>query len=262
MKLDALDHPKTLDFAARLNCSRPTAIGYLELLWAFTGKQAPAGNIGKFPDGAIARACDFMGEPQSFLQCLLQSGFIDLHPVHRYVVHDWQEHCPRWVAAKLGKLGAQFVGNGPPISTVERTAVATVVATAEASSRARVPPGEGKGREGKPCQGSESTSPESVDNGDNSIGPERRPGIFDSRDSPPKEPSPGRARGPAALRKNADFEEINDAVSKVLANPAWGCHSSDTEHIAKLCGITEAQAIESVRQLRDRGRLPTAGAAA
>src|SRR5688572_3740571 len=127
MKLDALDHPKTLDFSARLGVSRPTAIGHLELLWAFTSKVAPQGNIGKFPDGAIARACDFMGDPQCFLQSLLQSGFIDPHPTHRYVIHDWQEHAPRWVSAKLNKIGAQFVGNGPSTSTVEPTAVATAV---------------------------------------------------------------------------------------------------------------------------------------
>ena len=58
MKLDALDHPKTLDLAARLNVELPTVIGHLELLWAFTGKKASQGGIGKWPDGAIARARD------------------------------------------------------------------------------------------------------------------------------------------------------------------------------------------------------------
>ena len=58
VKLDALDHPKTLDLAARLNVELPTVIGHLELLWAFTGKKASQGGIGKWPDGAIARARD------------------------------------------------------------------------------------------------------------------------------------------------------------------------------------------------------------
>jgi hypothetical protein len=146
MKLEALDHPKTLDFAARLGVELPTAIGYLELLWAFTGKKSPAGNIGKWPDGAIARACHFMGDPQSFLQSLLQSGFIDLHEAHRYVIHDWQEHCPRWVSAKLKKLNCTFSGNG---ATAERTAVATTVASVEPITRARAIPREDKTRQGK-----------------------------------------------------------------------------------------------------------------
>lgn len=149
MKLEALDHPKTLDFASRLRVELPTAIGYLELLWAFTGKKAPQGNIGKFSDGSIAMACYFRGDPQAFLQSLLQSGFIDAHPVHRYVIHDWQEHAPRWVSAKLKKLNAQFVGNGEPTRTTEPTAVATAEATTEPSPCARASPRQDKGREGK-----------------------------------------------------------------------------------------------------------------
>lgn len=109
MKLDALDHPKTLDLAARLNVELPTAIGYLELLWAFTGKKAPQGNIGKWPDGAIARACFWMGPPETFLGALLAARFLDSDPTHRYLIHDWPEHAPRWVKSKLKSLGLAFV---------------------------------------------------------------------------------------------------------------------------------------------------------
>lgn len=48
MKLDGLDHPKTLDFAARLDISLPQAIGHLELLWAFVAQKTPHGNVGKW----------------------------------------------------------------------------------------------------------------------------------------------------------------------------------------------------------------------
>jgi hypothetical protein len=123
MKLDALDHPKTFDFAARLGVELPTALGHLELLWAFTGKQSPQGDIGKWPDGSIARACYWMGDPAAFMRALQDSGFIDPDPKHRLIVHDWPEHCMRWVRAKLKKLGKNFL-----YPTVE----ATVVATTEA----------------------------------------------------------------------------------------------------------------------------------
>lgn len=109
MKLDALDHPKTLDLAARLNVELPTAIGHLELLWAFTSKKAPQGNIGKWPDGAISRACYWMGRPEVFLQALHDSGFLDADDVHRFTIHDWHEHAPRWVRAKLAKADESFV---------------------------------------------------------------------------------------------------------------------------------------------------------
>lgn len=107
MKLDALDHPKTYDFASRLDVTRPTAIGHLELLWSFTGQKAPQGNLGKWPDGAIARACDWMGDPKVFISALVDSGFLDVDEQHRLTVHDWSVHAPGWVRAKLknAKLG-------------------------------------------------------------------------------------------------------------------------------------------------------------
>lgn len=177
MKLDALEHPKTLDFAARLGVSRPTTLGHLELLWAFTGKHSPQGDIGKWPDGAIARACEWMGDPKSFLQSLLQSGFIDRHPGHRYVIHDWHEHAPRWVRAKLAKAKLEFVssvvatvvrsiddtsdddGDGPgnDVATVEPT----VVAPAGPSSKCS----EVKGSEEKSLSQSARESDENVSRG-------------------------------------------------------------------------------------------------
>lgn len=117
MKLDALDHPKTLDFAARLNVELPTAIGHLELFWAFVGKKSPQGNIGKWPDGAIARACYWMAQPELFISALVGSGFIDTSASHRLLVHDWPEHAPRWVRSKLKTLGTGFIVDAsPPVS--------------------------------------------------------------------------------------------------------------------------------------------------
>ena len=49
MKRDALAHPKTLDLAARLNCSRAEAIGLLTLLWNWTADYAIAGDVGGWP---------------------------------------------------------------------------------------------------------------------------------------------------------------------------------------------------------------------
>lgn len=164
MKLDALDHPKTLDFSARLGVSRPTAIGHLELLWAFAGKQSAQGNVGKWPDGAIARACDWMGEPEAFIGALVGSGFLDRDSEHRLTVHDWSDHAPGWVRAKLKKLDLDFItsehssepssegSSEPSRDGLEHSSEASNL-TSEPSSRAPVPSEvkcrEEKGREGK-----------------------------------------------------------------------------------------------------------------
>jgi len=108
VKLDGLDHPKTLDLAARLDISLPQAIGHLELLWAFVAQKTPHGNVGKWADGAIARAAHWTGEPTVFVTAMVEAGFIDLHNKYRLVVHDWHEHAPRWVASKLSRANESF----------------------------------------------------------------------------------------------------------------------------------------------------------
>lgn len=143
MKLEALDHPKTLDFASRLEISMPAAIGSLELLWAFVGKKSPQGNVGKWPDGAIARACYWEGKPELFVRALVDAGFLDVDQQHRLVVHDWQEHAPRWVKAKLAHMKVGFISASTP--TVGPTVVGDVQETVSPTSKGR----EGKGSEGK-----------------------------------------------------------------------------------------------------------------
>lgn len=98
-------HPKTFDLAGRLDAPLPLVIGYLELLWHFTTQHAPQGDIGKWSDQAIARACqaempDGM-TPDLFVQAFVDAGFIDVCSFRRLVIHDWHEHAPAWVAAKL-----------------------------------------------------------------------------------------------------------------------------------------------------------------
>lgn len=146
MKLNALEHPKTLAFASRLGVELPTAIGHLELLWAFTAKQSPRGDVGKWEDGAIALACYYKGEPEKFVNSLLKSGLMDAHKTHRLVIHDWQEHCPNWIRAKLKKIGADFISTkaAASVPTEVPTEVLTEVGSCEPpsvpSSRAQILP--------------------------------------------------------------------------------------------------------------------------
>lgn len=199
MKLDALDHPKTLDFAARLNVTRPTAIGHLELFWHFVSKHAPQGNVGKFPDGSIARACEWLGEPEEFLKSLLKSGFLDASEEHRYLVHDWSEHCPNWVRAQLHKLKRAFYVIDK--SSEERTEERSYEGTAEPSTRARV----SKPREAKP----------------------REAIVSDARDSNSK-PGEGESRNGSAAptplahaRVLADHNELVERIQPLYPVGTW-----------------------------------------
>jgi hypothetical protein len=141
VKLDALEHPKLFHLTSRLDVKRTTTIGHLELLWAFTSKHAAQGDIGKWPDGAIARACDWEGDPEAFINALVDARFVDRHIEHRLVIHDWQDHAQGWVRAKLKNLRLDFIRTSERSSepSSEGSSEASSEATSGPSSRARVP---------------------------------------------------------------------------------------------------------------------------
>lgn len=130
MKIGAKTHPKLYELCERLDCSRPTAIGYLELLWAGASEFALAGNIGKFSDGVIARWCDWDGDSSVFVRAMVESGWIDEDAEHRLIVHDWQQHCPNWVRSKLKRSGQDFA-TATSDPTYTPTSDPTYVATDE-----------------------------------------------------------------------------------------------------------------------------------
>ena len=100
MKREALKHPKMLDLACRLGTSREHAVGLVTCLLDWCIDFATAGDIGKHPDGAIAMACG-MADAERFIQALIASRWLDKHPVHRLVIHDWPDHAERFVKSKL-----------------------------------------------------------------------------------------------------------------------------------------------------------------
>ena len=120
MKRETLRHPKLFDLTARLGCSRPEALGYLQLLWDFTAEYAIQGNVGKHADGAIARACDWSGDSRAFINGLTAAGWLDEDSEHRLLVHDWLDHCERWVKLKAGKLNLEFITHSTE-SSIERS---------------------------------------------------------------------------------------------------------------------------------------------
>ena len=117
------------DLAPRLQCSRPEALGFLILLWDFTAEVSIEGSIGRWSDGSIARACDWNQDPEVFINALVASGWLDRDPTHRLLIHDWPDHCERWVHAKLAKIGKKFA----QATSVDATAVASQEPTAEPS---------------------------------------------------------------------------------------------------------------------------------
>jgi hypothetical protein len=114
MKIDGLTHPKTKELAYTLDIPLPHAIGLLELLWAFVAQQTPKGNVGKWSNAVIAGEAGWTDDPDIFIQALIDVRYLDAEENHRLLVHDWPEHAPNWVHAKLKKKGLAFYQTKQP----------------------------------------------------------------------------------------------------------------------------------------------------
>lgn len=110
MKREAFRHPKTLDLAARLSLPHPYAFAHVCYLFNAAADIAAQGNIGKWPNGVIARSGEWTGDPDTFVQALIDSGWLDRHrdPHTRLLIHDWPEHAERFVKAKLARERVWF----------------------------------------------------------------------------------------------------------------------------------------------------------
>lgn len=81
------------------------AVGLLERLWHATATNTPRGDIGKLEDADIAEAIGWLGDEAEIVAILVEQRWIDSHPIHRYVVHDWPEHAPSYVKGNVTRMG-------------------------------------------------------------------------------------------------------------------------------------------------------------
>lgn len=87
-----------------------STVGHLELLWHFTAKQAPAGDVGRWADDEIAEACDWDGDPAAFVDALVAARWLDPCPTHRLIVHDWHEHADDALRKAMRRRDASLRG--------------------------------------------------------------------------------------------------------------------------------------------------------
>jgi hypothetical protein len=109
MKIDGLTHPKTKELAYTLEIPLPHAIGLLELTWAFVAQHTPRGNVGRWTNPVIAGEAGWLEDPDKFINALITCGFFDRDSEHRLIVHDWADHAPNWVHAKLKRQGREIL---------------------------------------------------------------------------------------------------------------------------------------------------------
>lgn len=114
MKRGTIGHPKTLDLQAKLGVGLAQTLGHLEALSHFTAQYARVGDIGRWPNGAIAKGCLWDGEPDVFVRALTDSRWLDECDTHRLVVHDWPDHADDAVHMAVARDREWFANGATP----------------------------------------------------------------------------------------------------------------------------------------------------
>jgi hypothetical protein len=121
--------PKIRRLAVVLGVPWPHALGLAGLLWRFSAKHAPTGEIGRHDDEEIAAALEWPGEASDLVAALVRCRLLDpTESAARLLVHDWPEHAPRYVSATLKRQKLRFSAEYRRSTTVATT-VPTVVPT-------------------------------------------------------------------------------------------------------------------------------------
>ena len=116
MKRQALDHTKMDLLMRKLNLPRWGAVGILESLWHLTAKEAPRGDIGRLTNERIAIGIEWRGaknsppesEADRLIQALVEAGWMEVNGIHRFVIHDWDEHADDSVKKYLKRNNLSF----------------------------------------------------------------------------------------------------------------------------------------------------------
>ncbi len=112
MKRGTIDHPKLWHLASALNTTRRDAVGLLEMLWHWTARYAPRGDVGMHGEDAIARAVDWDADPSRLCLALVETGWMD-HNDDSYFVHDWDVHADDAVRKSLERRQENFANGSP-----------------------------------------------------------------------------------------------------------------------------------------------------
>lgn len=140
MKRGTIRHPKVLALASALGVHHAQAIGHLTALWEFCGEFSKPGDIGRYPNSAIARGALWDGDPEVFVRALVATRWVDEHIEHRLLVHHWAAHCEYSVSKFLLENKMRFADGSKPRAGVKSQASKQVrVATARKNSQPVAP---------------------------------------------------------------------------------------------------------------------------
>ena len=110
MKTDALRHPKTRRLKRLLGLTQFETIGLLEGLFQWACLYANDGRVGKWPAADLADFLEWSRDADELLAAFRSAGWIDGEGAAA-TIHDWRDHCPRYITQRLDRLPAAANGD-------------------------------------------------------------------------------------------------------------------------------------------------------
>jgi hypothetical protein len=127
MKRGTPGHPKTMMLVAELEKvyaahrkrsafgGKAEAIGILECLWEWASKYAIQGDIGKWPNDAIAQGIGWRFSGNELISALIASRWVDeVSLPHRLVIHDIKDHATNCWRQNLENAGLTWWDGSSP----------------------------------------------------------------------------------------------------------------------------------------------------
>jgi len=174
MKAGTAESMKFLVLKNQLRIPKYKVIGILDGLWYLTSLSAQDGAIGKFSDEEIAAWLEYDGDPGELIDHLVSRKFLDRCPVHRLIVHDWPQHCPKYIEGILKR-------HNKPFATIQDAPIGTSYSNVQiADSHSNLLPSLVLSRQVNSSQGNTSLRDKVADSN------ESPPAISESTDPPQK----------------------------------------------------------------------------
>ncbi|MEP1642640.1 hypothetical protein, partial [Rhodopirellula bahusiensis] len=95
-------HPKFRALMRMLCVPQYAAVGILESVWMLASQFADDGDLTRFTAEEIADYVAWGGDAEKLLSVLIECRWLD-NDDGRVVIHDWQDHCPRYVSDRISK---------------------------------------------------------------------------------------------------------------------------------------------------------------
>lgn len=113
MKSGTPSHIKTKKLKMLLKLPLWQVVGILESLWHFAGDCADDGGVGRYSNEDIAAYMEWDGDPDELINAFVHCRWLDPHPVHRLVVHDWEDERPYYIEERIRKREQRLAAKKP-----------------------------------------------------------------------------------------------------------------------------------------------------